>query len=1038
MTITELAIKRPTFIIVVFLVLTLLGVFGYFQLKYELYPNIEPPVVVVITAYPGAAANEVESSVTKKIEDAVCTLDKVDAIHATSQEGVSSVVIEFNQDANLNFALQDAQRKVNLVVASLPDGVKPPTLMKFSMNEFPVFRLGASSSLSDKEFYQLVKDRIQPELSRIAGVGQVTLTGGAEREIKIYVDANKMQAYGISILQVIQSVKSANLDIPTGKIDDKDRQYVVRLAGNLGSLNALKQLIIGRSKQGGNIELMDVANVVDSVKETTSINRVNGQTSLGISITKQTDANSVEVSKLVHQTLKRLTASYAKINLKINIAQDNSEYTTASANAVKEDLMIAILLVALVMLVFLHSLRNSIIVMVAIPASLVSTMIGIWAFGFTLNMISLLALSLVIGILVDDSIVVLENIHRHLEQGKDQRTAALDGRNEIGFTALSITLVDVAVFLPLGLVTGMIGGMMREFALVIVTATLMSLLVSFTITPMLASRFSKVEHLSKNSLMGRFGIWFEKQYQSFTKDYLYVLKWGLTHRWAVLLIALVLFFASCLLLVKGFIGTEFAPTGNDRGQYTVSLELPLGSKIEQTNAVAKQIEAYLSKLPETSKVITTVGGSSNLFSIGASSSNTAEINVDTIPINKRTKTVDEIVQEVKVEMAKIPGIKSSVGIVSSMGGYSAPIQLMVTGTNLDDVMRSANTVKKVVQQIPGTADVKLSSENGKPERRINIDRVKMAAFGLTLADVGAVLRMDLAGDNTSTFRDRDGNEYSTLIILDQADRSKTDAIGNLTITNRLGQPVALKQFADFYHTLGPTKLQRENRDYAITVSSQAIGRTSGSIAQEINATMKKHPLPPGINLIFSGTIKSMNSSFMGLAIALLAAIIFVYLIMAALYNSFIYPFIVLFSVPLAIIGALLALALTMNSLNIFTILGIIMQIGLVSKNAILLVDFTNKMREEGYETREALLEAGKERLRPILMTTLTMIFGMLPIALANAAGSSMKNGLGWALIGGLTCSMLMTLVVVPVVYIKVDQTQQWMLRFRKKMFGGEM
>jgi HAE1 family hydrophobic/amphiphilic exporter-1 len=661
--------------------------------------------------------------------------------------------------------------------------------------------------------------------------------------------------------------------------------------------------------------------------------------------------------------------------------------------------------------------------MVAIPASLISTMIGMWAFNFSLNMLSLLALSLAIGILVDDSIVVLENIHRHLEMGEAKDKAALNGRNEIGFTALSITLVDVAVYLPLSMVSGMIGGMIRQFSLVIVFATLMSLFVSFTLTPMLASRFTKLQDLSGKTFMARFGSWFERFFESFTKDYLYVLKWSLEHRLSVLLIAAALFFVSILLIPAGFIGSEFMATGNDQGQYTVSLELPQGTKLTQTDQITRKVEQFLMKMPETEKIMATVGSSSAGFSL-SSSPNNAVISVTSIPVNKRVKTVDEMMMESKTMMAGIPGVKGHVNIASSFGGGQAPIQLMVTGDSWSRVARGADIVKRTMQTIPGTADVQLSSNAGNPERQIQIDRDKMASLGLTMAEVGSALKMDLAGDTTYSFRDSDSNEYDTRIILNEENRNRTSDIGDIMLTNSQGQSIALKQFASFKHTLGPTKIERYNRNYSITVSSQAIGRPSGSISQDFDRAIKKEKLPSGVKLVYSGSIKNMAESFSSLGLALLAAIIFVYLIMAALYNSFIYPFIVLFSVPLAIIGSLWALALTMNSLNVFSILGIIMEIGLVSKNAILLVDFANKARQDGAGVQEALLEAGKERLRPILMTTLTMILGMLPIAMANSAGSSLKNGLGWGLIGGLTISMLMTLVVVPVVYTIVDRVQK--------------
>ena len=1021
MTLTELAIKRPSLIIVVFIALSLLGIFGYSQLKYELLPKIDIPVISIMTAYPGASATEVESGVTKKLEDAVSVLDKVDKVHATSQEGVSIVIVEFRQDAKLDFSLQDAQRQINQVLSDLPSGAKTPTLSKFSLNEQPILRIGATANLPARDFTQFLKDAVQPKLSRVAGVGQVVLLGATEREIKINVNAQKLQGYGLSIVQVMQMVQASNLDFPTGTIKDQDGQFVVRLAGKFNTVAELRRLIIGRTPSGGEIRLADVAEVQDGTAEITNFSRINGRAAVVMLIQKQSDANAVEVSKQARAALAKLEREYRAEALHFNIAQDSSLFTIDAANAVKEDLGIAILLVAAVMLVFLHSLRNSVIVMVAIPASLLSTMIGMWAFGYSLNLMTLLALSLVIGILVDDSIVVLENIYRHLENGVDKRLAALRGRNEIGFTALSITMVDVVVFVPLALVSGVIGGIMREFSVVVVLATLMSLFVSFTVTPLLASRFSRLEHLAQGTLLGRFGVWFERQYQRLLRVYRELLQWSLAHRWVIIMLSLAGLIGAFALAPLGFIGAEFM-SQSDRSEFAITLELPPGAKLEQTNAIVHRVEALLTRYPEVQKVIVNVGASSSGF-IGMSSNNSAEAHVVLTPKKERDRSTMAIGRAVQREvLQQMPGVTCRVNLISIWGtAEGAPIELVVSGNSWDKAYQAAQQVARVVKTIRGTADVRLSSEAGKPETRVAIDREKMAAFGLTIADIGNTLQIGLTGDDSSTFRDRDGTEYTARVVLDSYNRSQTQDIANLTFRNSSGQMVQLKQFARVYQTLGPTKLQRIDRSYAITVYSQAVGQPSGTIAEAIRKALRHEQLPPGTDLAFLGDVEQQENSFNSLGLAMLAAIIFVYLIMVALYDSFRYPFVVLFSVPLAVIGALLALALSLNSLNIFTILGMIMQIGLVSKNAILLVDFTNKARAGGSGIEEALIEAGQERLRPIIMTTLTMILGMLPIALSDAAGSEFKQGLGWALIGGLAVSMVMTLLLVPVVYLLVER-----------------
>lgn len=1033
MTITELSIKRPSLIIVIFLALTLVGLFSYQQLQYELLPKISPPIVTITTIYPGASPEEVETSVTKLVEDAVSGMDKVSEVRSTSQEGLSVVIVELIQAADVDISLQDAIRKVGEVESKLPEAAKAPTVSKIALDEIPVIRMGASSNMDTRTFYQFVKDKIQPQLSKIAGVGQIVLIGGDEREIKINLDAQKLRSYGLSILQVTQIIKSSNLDFPTGTIKDKDDQYVVRVAGKFKSIDDLRNLAIAESKEGGEIKLSDIAEVEDGTKDHTNITRINGKNTISVYVQKQTDANAVEVADLVKKRLDYLEKEYADKDLKFTIAQDGSLFTIDAADAVKEDLAFAVVLVAMVMLLFLHSIRNSIIVMIAIPASLISTFIAMYAFDFTLNLMTLLGLSLVVGILVDDSIVVLENIYHHLERGEDKKTAAVKGRNEIGFAALAITLVDVAVFLPLALTTGLIGNILRQFSLVVVVSTLLSLFVSFTITPMLASRFAKLERMSGRTFLGKFAIWFEKQFDKLTGTYLQVLKWSFKNRGKVAIATIIIFVASIALVPAGFIGNEFISVA-DRGEFAATIELEPGSSIENTNLVSQQVEQIISKVPEVERTFVNVGAS-NEGLLGFSSSNVSEINVTLIPKEQRTKSTDEVGEEIKGMIQKIPGIKVRVNPIGIFGtANQTPIQILVNGNNYEDVSAAAKQIEEIVKTIPGTADVRLSSEDGKPETRIEIDRSKLNSYGFTIADVGATLKVALTGDDDSKYRD--GNdEYDIRIVLDEFDRSRTDDIGNLTFINKKGQMIYLKQFADIHRSTGPTKLQRQDRNSSITIYSQAVGRPSGSISQDIVKKLNEVELPRGVEYSFGGDVKNQKESFASLGLAFMAALIFTYMIMVALYDSFIYPFVVLFSVPLAIIGALLALALTMKSLSIFSILGIIMLIGLVGKNAILLVDRTNFMRSQGESTLDALLDAGKMRIRPIIMTTLTMIFGMMPIALSTASGSEWKTGLAWALIGGLTSSLVLTLIIVPVVYSKIEELKISIPAFFKRVAG---
>jgi hydrophobic/amphiphilic exporter-1 (mainly G- bacteria), HAE1 family len=1033
MTITELAIKRPTLIVVIFAALTVLGLYSYTQLNYELLPKISSPYVSITTVYPGASPNEVETSITKPIEDAISSVDQLKAIRSTSVEGVSFVMAEFDQAVDIDFTLQTAQRKVNEIVSTLPEDAKTPTITKFALDEIPVLRMGVTSSMPSREFYQFIKDRIKPSLSNIEGVAQISLVGGDEREIKVNLDAEKIKAYGLSIMQVTQAIKSSNLDFPTGKIKNTDEQYIVRVAGKFNSLESLRNLIIAKSKNGGEIRLKDVSEIEDGTKEPTNISRIDGKTSIGILLMKQTDANAVQVSKLVRKEIAKMQNEYKASGLKFDVAQDGSTFTVDAANAVKSDLMLAVVLVAIVMLLFLHSIRNSFIVMLAIPASMISTFIIMYMFNFSLNLMTLLGLSLVVGILVDDSIVVLENIYHHLEKGEDRKTAAIKGRNEIGFAALAITLVDVVVFVPLTLTGGLIGDIIRQYAAVVVISTLLSLFVSFTVTPLLASRIGKLEAITKKTLIGRFAIWFEKMFKAVTENYIKVLKWSLNNRWKVIVLTIVLFVAAFALIPAGFIGNEFIAVA-DRGEFTVTIELPPGAPLERTNHVAQEVEKIISSVPEVKKVFTNVGASSEGL-LGQNANNSAQIDVALVSKTDRKKSTDEVGEYIKEEVAKIPGVKVRVNPIGIFGtANQTPIQIVVKGPNRDDVSKSANVVMNVIKGVPGTADVRLSSEEGKPETRIDIDREKLAAFGLSIAEVGSALRVALTGDDESKFRDGD-TDYDIRVVLDEFDRSKISDLGSLTFINKKGQPIELQQFANIYETTGPTKLTRYNRISSVTVYSQAVGRPSGSIGQDIQKAMQSHKLPDGVELVYEGDLKNQAESFGSLGLAFLAGILFVYMIMVALYDSYVYPFVVLFSIPVAMVGALLALALTMNSLSIFSILGIIMLIGLVGKNAILLVDRTTHNQKEGMNVFDALVEAGRARIRPIFMTTLTMIFGMLPIALSTSAGSEWKAGLAWALVGGLTSSMFLTLILVPVVFVKMEGLREKVPGLYRKVFG---
>ena len=1018
MNITKISIQRSTIVVVVFTILTLLGVTAYNSLNYELLPKFSPPVLTISTLYPGASPSEVENSVTKEIEDAISSLENVESIKSTSQESFSVIVINLKQGTNVDLSLQDAQRKVNAILSRLPEDADAPTLGKFDFDDLPIIKMGATANMPATKFFDLIDKNIKPQLARVQGVASLKVLGGQEREIKVNINANKLESYGISILQVMQTIQNSNLDFPTGEIKDANGQTQIRLAGKFQSLNQLGNLII-RQDMNGPVRLSDLAEVQDSQKDIDILSRINSNPSVGITIQKQSDANAVEVSEQARAALTQLEKTYANVGLKFNIANDSSTFTLEAADSVLHDLILAVILVAVVMLLFLHSIRNAIIVMVSIPASLVATFIAIWLFGFSLNLMSLMALSLVVGILVDDAIVVIENIYRHMEMGKKPAQAAYDGIREISSTVISITMVIVVVFVPLALSTGLVSDILRQFAVVVAVATLISLFVAFTLIPLLASRFSRLEHVSDKNLFGRFILAFERLLDRIIDSFTAALKWSFNHKFIVIVLTVAAFIGSVMLIPGGFIGSEFIGNG-DRGEVNFQLELPKNATVEQTNQATTQVERYLQKYPEVNKVFTTVGATST-SQAGQGNAYESEIFVALVDVEKRDFSTEKFSRIVKAEVESvIPGVKVTPVPVGMVGSSQAPIQIVLSGPNLDTLLSFSQRVMDQVIAVQGTSDVETSVEGGNPEIEVVVDRDKMASLGLSLQSVGAGMQVAFSGNTDAEYREGTNN-YDINIRLDVFDRRNVTDISNLSFVNNQGQLIRLGQFADIRQSSGPSKLERTDRVTSVNVNSQVVGRPSGSVGAEIQERLAKIKMPEGVTISYEGNMKNQSEGFGTLGVALLASIIFMYLIMVGLYDSYVYPFVVLFSIPLAIIGALLALALSSETLSIFSILGIIMMIGLVAKNAIMVVDFTNKLKSEGVPVKEALVEAIRIRFRPILMTTLAMVIGMLPIALAGGAVAASKNGLAWALIGGLSSSMFLTLIVVPIIYYLFDR-----------------
>jgi HAE1 family hydrophobic/amphiphilic exporter-1 len=1015
MKITEIAIRRPAFVTMIFVALAVLGIFAFSRMGVDLLPKMDWPYVSVVTTYPGAGPKEVESLISKPIEEAVSGIGNLDNVRSYSYEGVSVVLAQFGFSSDVDVVTNEVQRKVEQIRNTLPDDAGSPRISKSDMNAFPILRVSLTGRMDPRELYQFTKDRVKDRLEQVEGVSAVTIVGGREREIRVEVDNGKLRSYGLSILQVSGALKRENLDFPTGKIDEKVNQYIVRLAGKFRSVEEIGGTVVA-STASGLVYLRDIAAIRDTYRENYTISRLNGETSIALVIQKQSDANSVRTSDLLRSAMSQFEKE-AGNGLRFTVAQDITRFTRDSISEVQRDLFLAILMVAIVLLLFLGSARNSLIVLLSIPTSLITTFFFMYIFGYTLNLVSLMALALVIGILVDDSIVVLESIHRHLAAGEEPVSAAVNGRTEIGFAAVAITLVDVVVFLPISMVGGVVGRIFSEFGITIVVSTLLSLFVSFTLTPMLAAKWTALINRAGAPGGPGFARKFEAWQDRLGGRYRDALSWALDHRATVIGVSALLLVASLSLVPLGLIGTEFI-TSTDRGEFAVNIDLPPGTAIGKTDASIREVERIVASMPEVERYLTTVGRQQTEWK-NAEQSNVGQIQVALSEKHKRSSKA--VMMEIKRRAAEIPGVRTSFAVMGMWGMAAAsPVQIEVIGSDLPEVTAFAGRVADSLAAMRGIADIRTSWEEGKPEVQISIDRERAAMMGLSPAEVGMAVRTAIEGDIATKYKEGD-TEYDTRVVLDRKDRLSAADVSAITLLNRYGQSVRLGQVADIRQGKGPSEIQRKNRERLVTVSSNLSGTDAlGEVIADAQRKIDAAGVPAGVTVFYGGEAENMRDMFSDMSIALGLAVMFVYMIMVSLFESYLHPFTIMFSLPLALVGALGALAVTGMTLNMFSMIGVIMLMGLVTKNAILLVDRTNMLRERGMGVREALLDAGRTRLRPILMTTATMVFGMAPLALALGAGSEMRQSMAVVVIAGLISSTALTLVLVPVVYALVD------------------
>lgn len=1031
MNITELSIKRTTIPVVIFVILALAGIYSYTSLNEELTPKLEVPINTVMTIYPGAAPAEVESSVTKKIEEAVSAIDGIDKITSYSFEGLSLVMIQFKDGVNPDLTLQECQRKVNAIRENLPQACKDPKFSKFDVNSFPIMNIAVNANIPDKKFFDLVNNDIKTKLQQVKGVANVNILGGSQREIEVKVNAQKLEKYKLSMTRIQQIIAAGNIDFPVGKVKNQDSRYIVRLAGKFKNLDQMRNLVIGATRDGALIKLQDVASVVDGIRKTNKLARINGKPAIGISIQKQTKGNAVDISKDIRHIIASYEKEYAKQDLRFTIATDTSVFTKEAISGVMKDLIFAILLVSITMLLFLHTFRNLIFILISIPTSVISTFVFFRLFGYSLNMLTLLALSIVIGAIVDDAIVVLENIYRHLEMGKSRVRASIDACREIGLTVSSITLVLIAVFLPIGITTGITGQILRAFSMTIVVSILLSLLVSFTLVPLLTSRFGKLKVFDRNKIMDRFLLKVEQGITWLRLLIIKGLKITLHHKKLTLSVAVLLFFGAIYLVWGGYIQTQFMDEG-DRGEFILSMELDKTATLEQTNAWCLKVEKKLLQYPEIKNIYTEVGAKSgHLFVVATPYS--AEFMIHMVSENHRKISTKLFSKELQHTLeSEFAGPVFKVVDVSFLGNAKSPIEIYVRSDNMDSAIAYSKVVVSQLDSIRGVTDIESSVENGDKEFVVNFDREKLAKMGLSIGGIGAQMYLAYQGNRDLKYRDGN-NDYDIYISLDEFDKHSKSDVENLSFMSRSGQLVKLSQVATITESESPATLTRFNKLPAVSITGNLVGKTIGTVGKEIKERLAKTGVPEGVDIYYAGDMEQQTKSFGSLLVALLASIIFMYLIMVALYDSYVYPLAVMLSLPLALIGALLALALAGKTLSLFSIMGIIMLMGLVAKNAILVVDFANNLQEEGHDVIAAITEATSIRFRPILMTNLALIVGLTPIALAAGAGSEWKNSLGWVLIGGLTSSMFLSLIIVPVIYVLLDRLVK---RFKKNNPDG--
>jgi len=1029
---TRISVKYPVFTIMMMISLMVLGLASWKRMTVEEFPNVDFPFVVVTTQYAGASPEAVESDITKKLEDQINTISGIKQITSRSSEGFSMIVAEFNLDTSSALAAQDVRDKIAPVTAQFRDEIDTPIVQRYDPSSSPIMSVVfESNSMSLAQLSSYVDKRIVPQLKTVSGVGNVNLLGDAKRQIRIKILPEQLQSYGIGIDQVINTLKNENIEVPAGTLQQKNSELVVQIQSKVIHPLAFGDLVIA-NKNGSPIFLKQVATIEDTQAELQSSAFYNGRTAVSVDILKSSDANVIQVVDKTYQTLEKLkTQMPAGLNYKV--VADSSKGIRASIKDVTRTIIEGAALAVLIVLLFLGSFRSTVITGLTLPITLLGTLTFIWAFGFSINMMTLLALSLSIGLLIDDAIVVRENIVRHTELGKDHVTAALEGTKEIGLAVLATTLTIVAVFLPVAFMGGLIGRFFYQFGVTVSTAVLISMFISFTLDPMLSAHW-KDPVKKKDNWLQRFFNHISNVLDRLTHVYEKLLKLALRFRFITVIIAIVSLFAA--LGLSKLIGTEFVPTP-DKGEVRIQFETPVDASLEYTQAKLHQVDKIIRQFPD---VVSTYGVVNSEVDSGK---NHAGLGVTLKPKQERSSDLTTLNNEFRDRLQSVAGIRvtSVAAAQDSVSGGQKPIMISIKGSDLNELQKISDRFIAEMEKIKGVVDLESSLKEPKPTLGVHINRVLASDLGLSVSQIANTIRPLIAGDNVTTWEDRDGENYDVNVRLNENKRMLPQDVQNLYLnsnkTNATGQNilVPLSAVATTEEKLGASQINRRDLEREVLIEANTSGRPSGDIGQDIDKMQKAFKLPAGYTFDTQGANADMAESAGYALTAITLSIVFIYIVLGSQFNSFIHPAAIMTSLPLSLIGVFLALFLFKSTLNLFSIIGIIMLMGLVTKNAILLIDFIKKAMDQGTSRYDAILQAGKTRLRPILMTTSAMVMGMVPLALGLGEGGEQSAPMAHAVIGGVITSTLLTLVVVPVIFTYLDDLKNFMLRQTRRFMS---